>query len=65
MIRIKNLESGSIKMFHRSPKKEGFIQLSSGFYKNGELYPCYDIQLKDFDDLTREGYESGFYDVIV
>jgi hypothetical protein len=111
MIRIKNLESGSIKMFHcggefpryfqdcerndlkikrlfedtqkgiikgfylidkknfrayhRSPKKDGFIQLSSGFYKNGELFPCYDVQMKNFEDLTREGYNSGFYDIIV
>ena len=110
MIRIKNLESGFIKMFHRggefpryfqdcerndlkikrlfddtkagiikgfylidkknfrayhrSPKKAGYIQKSCGYYKDGEFFPCRDIQLKDFDDLSREGYESGYYDII-
>ena len=32
------------KAYHRSPKNPGMIQLSVGFYRDGELIPTYDIQ---------------------
>lgn len=50
--------------YHRSPKRDGFIQLSAGFYKNGELIPCYDVQLLTAEDMEREGYPSGVYAII-
>lgn len=52
------------KAYHRSPKESGKIQLSSGFYKNGELIPCYDCQFETFRDMEREGYTSGYYEII-
>ena len=54
----------TFKAYHKSPKKAGFIQLSYGFYRNGELIPCGDIQIETFKDLTREGYTSGYYEII-
>lgn len=51
----------SFKVYHRSPKKPGCIQLSVGFYKNGELYPTYDSQYETFRDMLKDGYESGIY----
>lgn len=58
------VDNTDFKAYHRSPKKDGYIQLSAGFYKNGELYPTYDIQMKDSKDMIKEGYPSGFYAII-
>lgn len=52
------------KAYHRSTKQDGFIQLSAGFYKYGELIPCYDVQMQTADDMEREGYPSGVYAII-
>ena len=52
------------KAYHRSTKEAGKIQLSSGFYRDGELVPCYDVQLESAADLIREGYSSGLYKII-
>lgn len=52
------------KAYHRSPKEPGKIQLSVGFYKNGELIPTYDVQMETFDDLVKEGYDAGIYETI-
>lgn len=52
------------KAYHRSTKEAGKIQLSSGFYRDGELIPCYDVQMATADDLIKEGYPSGFYKTI-
>lgn len=54
----------SFKYYHRSTKQENTIQLSSGFYRDGELYPCYDVQMKTPDDLLREGYPSGLWEIV-
>ena len=54
----------SFKAYHRSPKKPGYIQQSVGFYKDGELYPTYDLQFKTAKEAIREGYNSGFYEII-
>ena len=54
----------SFKAYHRSPKQADTIQLSVGFYKFGNLYPTYDVQLKTAEDALREGYESGLYEII-
>ena len=53
-----------LKAYHRSPKEPGKIQLSVGFYKNGELFPTYDVQMETFDDLVKEGYDAGIYETI-
>jgi hypothetical protein len=53
-----------LKAYHRSPKKPGHIQQSVGFYKNGELYPTYDLQFKTAKEAIKEGYNSGFYEII-
>lgn len=52
------------KLYHKSTKEAGAIQYSYGFYKNGELIPCGDIQMHDFSDLLREGYPAGVYRTI-
>ncbi len=49
---------------HRSPQKPGFIQLSCGFYKAGDLVPTYDVQCANISDLLREGLPSGRYATI-
>ena len=54
----------SLKAYHRSTKADDTIQLSSGWFVNGELLPTYDIQMKDFDDFKREGYSCGVWEVI-
>lgn len=53
-----------LKAYHRSPKEAGKIQLSVGFYKDGDLIPTYDVQMETFNDLTREGYDPGRYEII-
>ena len=58
------LSDTDFKAYHRSPKQAGYIQLSSGFYKNGELYPCYDCQFKTAEEMEKEGYPSGNYAII-
>lgn len=54
----------TFKAIHKSPKKDGCLQLSVGFYDNGELIPCYDIQMSAPEDLIREGLPSGWYQTI-
>lgn len=72
---FKGLQTGTIngfylvsdkefKLYHRSTKEAGAIQLSYGFYKDGELIPCGDCQLYDFSDFSREGYPAGTYQTI-
>ena len=58
------ISNSNFKAYHRSTKEDGKIQLSSGFYKNGELFPCYDCQFTTFVDMQREGWPSGYYDFI-
>lgn len=53
------------RAYHRSTKEAGKIQLSAGYYKDGELFPTYDVQMTSFQDLTREGYEAGTYKTII
>lgn len=54
----------NFKAYHKSTKKPGNIQLSSGYYKDGELIPCYDVQLDSFAALNNEGYPAGIYKII-
>ena len=54
----------SFKAYHRSSKEAGKIQLSSGFYKDGQLYPCYDCQFLTAAEAIREGIEPGNYAII-
>ena len=72
---FKGLQTGTIngfylvsdkefKLYHKSTKEAGAIQYSYGFYKDGELIPCGDIQMHDFSDLLREGYPAGVYRTI-
>lgn len=58
------IDNTDFKAIHRSPKQDGFLQLSAGFYKNGDFYPCYDIQMQTAKDLIREGLPSGLYAII-
>lgn len=52
------------KAYHRSPKNPGMIQLSVGFYRDGELIPTYDVQMQTATDAIREGVTSGIYQLI-
>ena len=54
-----------LKAYHRSTKADDTVQLSSGWWHNGEVIACYDIQMKAFDDFQREGYSSGIWETIV
>lgn len=58
------LSDKDFKAYHKSTKKPGNIQLSSGFYENGQLIPCYDLQFNSITALYKEGYKSGIYRVI-
>ncbi len=51
------------KCYHKSVKESGCVQLSSGFYKNGEFYPTYDIQMPDFEKMKDEGWPTGVWEV--
>ena len=51
------------KCYHRSPKEENAVQLSAGFFKKGTLYPTYDVQIHCFDELLKEGYPSGVWNI--
>lgn len=52
------------KAYHRSTKENGKIQYSYGFFRDGELIPCGDVQMGTAEDLIREGYSSGIYKII-
>lgn len=52
------------KAYHRSPKNPGMIQLSVGFYRDGELIPTYDIQFRTATEAIKEGYPAGIYQII-
>jgi hypothetical protein len=52
------------KAYTRSTKEPGKVQYSSGYYENGELIPCFDIQMSIPLDLFYEGYSSGIYQII-
>ncbi len=51
------------RCYHRSPKNDGAVQLSAGFYSDGELIPCYDRQFFTADDMYEEGVLPGVYAV--
>lgn len=59
------LSDSDFKAYHRSTKEVGKIQLSSGFYKSGELFPTYDIQLGTVEEMEREHYSAGKWEVIL
>ncbi len=64
---IKGFYLHSESVFHaytRSTKEAGRIQYSYGFYRDGELIPCGDVQMETAKDLIREGYSSGIYEEI-
>ena len=50
--------------YHRSTKADETIQLSVGWWHNGELLPTYDIQMRDFKDFKKEGYSCGVWRII-
>ena len=58
------VDEETFRCYHRSPKEDDTIQLSYGFYRDGHLIPCGDIQMHCFKDLIREGYPSGLYRAI-
>ena len=51
VVAFKDPAKKDFKCYHKSVKERGCVQLSSGFYKNGELYPTYDIQMPDFEKM--------------
>ncbi len=52
------------RAYHRSTKETGALQYSFGHYRNNELVPCGDVQMRCPDDLIREGFSSGIYRII-
>jgi hypothetical protein len=58
------VDNEQFKAYHKSTKEDNKIQYSYGFYRNGELIPCGDCQFSTFKDMQREGFSSGFYELI-
>ena len=52
------------RALHRSPKEDGKIQYSLGYYRNGELIPTSDAQFSNFEEFDKYGYPSGLWEVI-
>ena len=59
------IDETDFRAWHRSPKQEGYIQFSVGFYRNGELLPCMDLQFKTVEEFLNEGCPSGRYAEII
>lgn len=58
------VDNETFKAYHRSTKEDNCIQLSMGYYKNGELIPTCDVQLHNIKEMEREGYPHGIWEVI-
>ena len=63
VVAFKDPEHKDFKCYHKSVKKENSVQLSSGFFKNGEFYPTYDVQFTSFNEMAREGWPSGIWEI--
>ena len=59
---INHVDDTYFKCYHRSTRPGHLVQLSVGFYKNGELYPTYHVNIDSFEDLLREGYPQGLWE---
>ena len=46
---------------HRSPREGVLVQLSVGWWKDGNVDPSYHTNINSFDDLRREGFPEGVY----
>lgn len=51
------------RCYHRSTRDGVKVQLSCGFYKDGELIPTNHVNINSFYDFTKEGFSSGIYEV--
>lgn len=58
------VDSKYFRAYHRSPKERGKIQLSIGYYHNGELVPTSDAQFETAADAIRYGVYCGNYAII-
>lgn len=54
----------SFRAYHRSPKAPATIQLSIGFYLDGEVIPTSDRQFRTADEAIKDGFTSGIYEII-
>lgn len=46
--------NGSEQIYHRSTKKDGYMQISYIWWKDGELLPVMDAQVKTATEMIRE-----------
>ena len=60
---INHVDDTFFKCYHRSTREGHLVQLSAGFYRNGELIPDYHVNIDSFEDLLREGYPSGIWEI--
>nr|WP_297765784.1 hypothetical protein [uncultured Butyrivibrio sp.] len=63
VVAYKDPERKDFKCYHKSVKEVNSVQLSSGFFKDGNLYPTYDVQLLSFEEMQREGWPEGVWEV--
>lgn len=47
---------------HRSPRAGVLVQLSVGWWKDGNIDPSYHVNINSFEDLRKEGYPSGVWE---
>ncbi len=59
---VNHVDETYFKCYHRSPRENVLIQLSCGYWKNGELIPCNHVNINSFDDLLDEGYPTGIWE---
>lgn len=59
---INYLDDTYFKCYHRSTREGVLVQLSIGYWSNGELIPCCHINICCFEDLLKEGYPSGIWE---
>lgn len=56
-------DSEKFECLHRSSREGVLVQLSVGWWRNGKLSPSYHVNINSFEDLSREGYPTGIWEI--
>jgi hypothetical protein len=57
-------DSERFECLTRSPREGVLVQLSVGWWKDGNVDPSYHVNINSFEDLSREGFPSGIWEII-
>ena len=52
------------KCYHRSTREGVLVQLSIGYWNEGNLIPQCHVDIRNFNELLDEGYPSGYWEVV-